>query len=72
MPKNVIIWTAASQTWRAVRATEPHRFRFEPLHPAFIDDLRRRAEADAQRNAPQVVMPPLLPPGWPMTRWEDD
>lgn len=52
---------------------EATRLDFQPLSPWMIDELRRRAERNRQREAPQVELPLEQPAPWPIPvqDWQD-
>ena len=70
MPRNLIIWNNAKQSWREVRPIDTDHFRFLPLSAAQIDDLNRRAEASAH-IALQAELANQAAPSWPVADWQD-
>lgn len=58
MPNEIIIWTAASHCWQAVRRSVPDgALRFEPLSDAMRGELARRAFVSAMRFAEPRITP---------------
>jgi hypothetical protein len=52
MPTDILIWSAATHSWRTVRRVDPHGpILFEPLAEAMSGELARRAFVSAMRFA---------------------
>ncbi|MCC6736727.1 MAG: hypothetical protein IT534_11465 [Bauldia sp.] len=66
MPTDIIIWSAATHSWRTVRRPDPHGpMHFDPLDAAMTGELARRSFVSAMRfagppgsfNGPSVWQP---------------
>lgn len=74
MPNEIIIWSAASHCWRAVRRSDPDgSLRFEPLSDAMTGELARRAFVSAMRFAEPLTAPFAGPSAWQPNSgaWDD-
>ncbi|MCC6736726.1 MAG: hypothetical protein IT534_11460 [Bauldia sp.] len=70
---NDLLLAEAALGLRPRTALGTPRLVFQPLSPWMIEELRKRAERNRQREAPQVELPLAPPASWPVPvkDWQD-
>jgi len=73
MLNDLLLLQAAISQRSGPAVTDASRLGFQPLAPWMIDELRRRAERNRQKEAPQVELPLEQPTPWPVPvkDWQD-